>query len=127
MGPSLNVSSELDQEREDQDAGDQFGAVFQRREFRAVALTLWLLIQVAGNFLLAAIVCGIQSLHNKTLLHLMYLRICLVSVLYNAVPLNINVLRFLVGPLPGLLCTFNNLGKVSKGKEYIENRKGHLY
>ena len=93
---------------------DKFGVVFHRPDFQALAWLLWITIQTVGNFLLSAIIFGIVSLHNKTLLHLMYLRICFASVVYNVVPLNINILRFLWGPLPRAMCAFNNLSKVRK-------------
>lgn len=88
-------------------------SVFEALELQVMAVSMWLLVEVIGTLLLFSIILGINSLHNDTLLHRMYLRMCLASLIFNVLPLNINLARIVIGPLPGIACELNNFLKVT--------------
>ena len=86
--------------------------IFNAPHLKVLAGSMWLMVQTVGTFLLFAIILGIGSLHNETLLHRMYLRMCLACLFFNLLPLNLSLVRIVVGPLPRIVCEINNFLKV---------------
>lgn len=90
---------------------DIHGGLFGSVPYSLIMVVSYILVQSFGNFLLLALITAIRDNHSRTLVQEILSKICHVQLAFNVVPLNVNLARFLFGPLPGIFCDIQGLTK----------------
>lgn len=96
---------------DDDERGDCFSPIFDNASLFSGCIWCYLSIQIVGNGLLFILIESVKRVQMKGLLHKCLSKTCYLQVVYNLIPLNLNLARFVFGPMPGYLCTLRNLTK----------------